>query len=406
MDLTGRLRRWTLARPRVLLVDAPGSRTLRWQVEGLLDERGWPLALSPADTDLLVVLGRPGPQLAEAIDVLWSQTPSPRHRHQIHADDDVATEFDRAHAALVDDHQDHDEPRATPAELLARRTPGPADHGGHAAAGHDMGDDMGHDIADMGHEMAAMGHDTSDHMSHEMGHGGHDMGDVAGLPMAGTAADRDGLELDSLQVSLGPVLPGWPTGLVVRGALQGDVLTDITVGWVDGPDAPAMSAPSGTSSSQTSGTDRDAGAAPDVVALDNLSRFLLVAGWPAASDAARSARTDLLSPDVHRVAGGRRDAARLARRVRGSRTLRWSVRGLGGPSPQDVLSQVYRWCDVAAGTPGAHAPDRDSTAAGVDVAGLLEGAELAAVRLVVAGLDADRLGAAPETPVRHGAGHD
>ena len=63
-------------------------------------------------------------------------------------------------------------------------------------------------------------------------HHGHAMGDMAwatwrcraGLPMADRGEDRDGLKLDQLHVPLGPVLPDWPAGLVVRVTLQGDVV--------------------------------------------------------------------------------------------------------------------------------------------------------------------------------------
>jgi hypothetical protein len=69
----------------------------------------------------------------------------------------------------------------------------------------------------------------------DMGHGDHgDMADmhmagmrmgtgpVRGLPMAHEGDDRVGLRLDRLHVPLGPVLPDWPAGLVVRLTLQGD----------------------------------------------------------------------------------------------------------------------------------------------------------------------------------------
>ena len=72
MDLTRRLRRWAVRRPRVLVVDAPGSTPLRWAVEAHLDSRGWSPALSPAETDLLLVLGEPGAELARAVDVVGS----------------------------------------------------------------------------------------------------------------------------------------------------------------------------------------------------------------------------------------------------------------------------------------------------------------------------------------------
>src|SRR5262249_60647037 len=45
-----------------------------------------------------------------------------------------------------------------------------------------------------------------------------------GLPTASPGEDRDGLKLDQLHVPLGPFLPDWPAGLVVRVTLQGDVI--------------------------------------------------------------------------------------------------------------------------------------------------------------------------------------
>jgi hypothetical protein len=69
----------------------------------------------------------------------------------------------------------------------------------------------------------------------DMGHGDHgDMADmhmagmrmgtgpVRGLPMAREGDDRVGLRLGRLHVPLGPVLPDWPAGLVMRLTLQGD----------------------------------------------------------------------------------------------------------------------------------------------------------------------------------------
>ena len=81
MDLTAlgaRLR--LIARPRPLLVEVPGSTGLRWAVESQLRDLGWVVAASPAEADLLVVCGRPGPELAAAVDVVWDQLPTPRAR--------------------------------------------------------------------------------------------------------------------------------------------------------------------------------------------------------------------------------------------------------------------------------------------------------------------------------------
>lgn len=380
MDLRRRLGRWALARPPVLLVDAPGNRRLGWRVEAELDRRHWPLALSPADTDLLLVVGEPGPQLRAAVEALWSQTPLPRHRHHIRQVGELAGQLDAAMAALTARGTALAPARPTPRDLLLNGAGHQAP--GRAADGH-AGPADGHEGHGMHH-----GGEVGDPAPGD-GHEGHDMhhgGEVAGLAMAGTAPDRDGLTLDSLQVCLGPVLPAWPTGLMVRGSLQGDILTDVDVSWADPADRTAGDA----------GADGDAEADGDayVVALSQLAQFLLIAGWPVAARSARLARSAVLSPEPARAAQGRRAAARLAHRVRRSRTLAWSVRRLGLASASaatdgtgwpdgDVLNRVRQWCDLAAGD-GTHLPVGPSLA---DLAVRLEGAELAAVRLIVASVD-------------------
>ncbi|WP_324277000.1 hypothetical protein [Blastococcus brunescens] len=285
MDLIARLRNWALAKPQVLLVDAPGATTLRWSVEAELDRRGWRRAVSPADTDLLVVLGGPGPALAKAVGVLWSQVPEPRHRVDVQRPGDVAVALDEGRAALVRRAESgaRGDDRPSPASLLGENKDEDADDEGMGTA-----DDEG--------------------MDHEgMDHGG----EVAGLPMAMTGPDRDGLELDVLKVALGPVLPGWPTGLVLRADLQGDVLTSAELAWLDAGTAPPAQ--------QQSDSQR--------AALDRLARFLDVAGWPTAARDARRARDGMAE-------GANRDEAQrlaeaLARRVSRSRTLAWTAGGIG-----------------------------------------------------------------------------
>lgn len=396
MDLRRRLSRWVLARPRVLLVDCPGNRRLRWEVEALLDRRSWPLALSPADADLLLVLGTPGPRLADAVELLWSQTTSPRHRHRIERGADLRTELDRAVHELIDAEHVTGPARLSPVQLLANRTA--AQHGGddrhhgpdrHTddppadAASRDDGDKLSRgevEEAEQQHVSHEEHADSDEHEGHHMHHGG----DVAGLAMAGTAPDRDGLALDELRVTLGPVLPGWPTGLVVGALMQGDVLTQVDVALTD--------------AHGTVAADGGAAATTEVLAMDHLAQFLLIAGWPMAARSARMARSALLSPDPGTAARGRREAARLARRVRRSRTLAWSVRGLGVapagatvPTGQwpggDVLSRVHRWCQVAGD--GATPPGDGHQDQLVALSGLLEGAELAAARLIIASVDLD-----------------
>src|SRR5699024_755889 len=73
------------------------------------------------------------------------------------------------------------------------------------------------------------------HESHE-GHGGHGGMDMApgGIPLAQGGDDRHGLEMDVLHLALGPVLPFWPAGLVLRCSLQGDVVVGAEAAVIDG----------------------------------------------------------------------------------------------------------------------------------------------------------------------------
>lgn len=258
---------------------------------------------------------------------------------------------------------------------VGHAAPAETDHGGHAGMGHGGHGGMGHG-----------------------GHGGMDHGSmaVAGLPMADTAPDRDGLQLDALAVALGPVLPGWPTGLLLRGTLQGDVLTAVSLSWVDPAHHIAAHhvAADHAAADHVDGHHSDGGTAR-LEALDHLARFLDVAGWPVAARDARRARDGLRAADPDRVDAGRRGAVQLARRVRRSRTLAWSVRGIGAMeatgAPElrgDVLDRVRWLCELAAGAEPAVAglPELPLER----VAELLEGTELAAARLVVASVPLTR----------------
>ncbi|GIJ06660.1 hypothetical protein Sya03_60120 [Spirilliplanes yamanashiensis] len=213
----------------------------------------------------------------------------------------------------------------------------------------------------------------------------HHGGTVAGLAMAQTGPDRDGLQLDVLRVSLGPVLPGWPTGLVLRAEVQGDVVVAAQLSWLD---------------------DRRGGNAgePRRTALDRLASFLTVAGWITAARDARRARDSLGSPD----SGHRGEAAELARavarRVRRSRSLAWTLGGVGrvqhgtnGVAGDEILDRIRRWCDVAAGDDagGLTAVPLD------DVAVALTGAELGTVRLIVASVELGRAAPVPKAEATH-----
>ncbi|MEU7852981.1 hypothetical protein [Nonomuraea sp. NPDC049141] len=395
-----------------------GTRT-RLLVEAEVARRGWAVALSPGEASLVVVCGVPGEELAAAITVVWGGVASPRAFVELPSDatpDVVAGALDGAVVALGDEPgQRRDaaerESQSWPQEPMDRSDHGGMDHGG---------------------------------MHGGMGGGGHEhhMGSPGGVAMAERGPDRDGLKLDRLHVPLGPVLVDWPSGLVVETVLQGDVIQQATVRVVGGVgggvsfwDEPWVAASEGRVVTRGEAERRRAASH-----LDSLGRLLAVAGWPSAALRARWLRDRTLAGDSR--AGLSRDHARFARRVRRSRILAWMLRGVGlgvrpgvesdagaavrpgvesdagaavrpraGPdagalalSETDVLSRLRWWLDSTAaaidalddttplvGDDGPRGPvgERRSAAALDVLPRLLDGAELAAARLIVAGLDPD-----------------
>lgn len=183
--------------------------------------------------------------------------------------------------------------------------------------------------------------------------------------MAGRADDRDGLKLDVLHVPLGPVLSYWPAGLRVDLTLQGDV--------VQAAEATAVDGGGGTFWTR----ERQAASR-----LDSLSRLLHVAGWEAAGERAAELRDDALHGAADDVLARR--FAPFARMVGRSRALAWMTRGF-------VKDRLDGWLrDIGAALEGRPVRPRgtwEETAAVLPV--LLEGAELARARLIVASLDPD-----------------
>ena len=386
MDLTALLLRVAARRPHVLVVSVPGATDVRLALEAALTRLGWPIATGPADADVLAVAGAPGPGLATVIDAVWEQVPAPRTRIEVPAPADVGERLDAAAALLADaDHQ-----RTEAVGGNERPRPQPGDHGSHAEhGGHGRGADHRDHAGHAAHGDHA-GEAAGDHAGHGGGHHAHHGhgGTVAGLPMAELGPDRDGLTLDRLHVPLGPVLPDWPAGLVVRVTLQGDVIQEASADVLDAGHAVPFEWPSAAARE-----------------LDGLARFLGVAGWPSAAGQARRLRDAALSGD--RIEAG---AAALLRRIRRSRTLRWLLRGIpAGPSDVAALLAAR-----LAAIDAALAADRGSDTpperqhghrAAVGLAGLadlLVGAELAAARLVVAALDPDTDRADAGTGVGHG----
>lgn len=378
MGLTEQLLRWGAQRPHLLIVEAPGGTAARIAVERLARERGWPLADSPADCDVLVACGTMSGELAEALEVTWNAVPGPRVRVQLDggqrvADPDVvAAQLDVAVGRLADVHAQRQD-----------------------AQSRGRADDMDHDM-DMGdHEDMDTAGDTGGGMDRDMDMGGgmdHDM-DMSmpgGLEMADRAPDRDGLKLDVLHLRLGPFLPSWPAGLVLDVSMQGDVLQDAR--------ASTLHVHGAHSFFQGQGALHHAAAY-----LDSASRLLQLTGWLAAATTARELRDRVLADALF----GSSEISTFATRVRRSRALRWSLRdlgvltthraaelGIGGPAQRadgDVRDRLLQWL-IEADEPmlvQTEAGPSDSEAIVRALPELVTGLDLAGARLVVASLDPD-----------------
>ena len=302
--------------------------------------------------------------------------------------------------------------------------------GNQAAQEHGTGRQHGHEAA--GGDHGGMSGGDHGHAMGDMGMG--DMGMPGGLPMADRGPDRDGLRLDQLHVPLGPVLPDWPAGLVIRVTLHGDVVQEaepeaLGAGGGSFWDEPWRRAAAGEVVATGEAARRRAAAH-----LDSLGRFLAVAGWDAAATTAGRLRDGLLAGAPSGPL--RRDARRFTSKVARSRTLAWLTGGLGGLSAGDaaaagvrgpalraagdVTARYRRWCaelaDAVAALddgspldPAVMQPPRgpldDAGAASAGLLavlpGLLAGTELAGARLIVASLDPDL----DELPAGVGAGH-
>ncbi|WP_228389406.1 hypothetical protein [Cumulibacter manganitolerans] len=196
-------------------------------------------------------------------------------------------------------------------------------HGGHGGGGHEGMDHGGMDHGGGGH--GGMDHGSGGHEG--MDHGGMDHGDMdmapAGIPLAEGAPDRDGLELDVLHVKLGPILTSWPAGLVLQCTLHGDVVGDVEVEYETPEVDPAA---------RFTDLQRAAGY------LDAVDAVLALAQWPAGRLLARRVRDRCLAAETTDT--GRADAAEQTDRLRGkvarSRTLRWMLRDLGRLDPEDL----------------------------------------------------------------------
>lgn len=380
MGLSERLSRYAVRRAHVLVVEVPGAWVARARLEGAVIERGWRLAQSPADADVLAVCGVPGPELTTAIERLWGQLPGPRVRVEVRPaqDEDVAAALEAAEADLADTEQHRRDARSRLAEPEVESS---------ADEGMDHGD-MDHE--DMNH--GDMNHGDMDHGDMEMAPGG--------IPLAEGDNDRDGLEMDVLHLRLGPVLTHWPAGLVLRCTLQGDVITAAEGRLID-DDHPDHE--------ETGGTDEvtepalaGATAYRDLQPLhpawrcDNVARMLALAGWEDAAGRARQLRdAQLASTAPAEIA---ESADKLRRQVIRSRSLRWSLRGLrpltvdelhahGLPEQLqgDTYDRLIGMLDRLSGSEADQGEGHDVSPEAIS--SVVVGLDLGTARLVVASLD-------------------
>ncbi|GAA1781279.1 hypothetical protein [Streptomonospora arabica] len=351
------LARFSAQRP--LLVTAVGGTGCRLAVERVVRERGLRSALAPSEADTLVECGPAGSAADAAADRVWDQMGEPRARVRVRTAEEAAARLDEARAALLDLPAQR---RAAQHRSGADRAEGPdqAAESGHSEQGDQGGGDGGGSAdreAEPGHEEAGApeggdrgdsadrfgradyggpadqgdqddqndqsGH--GDHGSHSHGHHGHGAMELpGGMQMADRGDDRDGLKLDRLHIEFGPAQADWPAGLVAELTVQGDVVQEARLHTY----APA---PGGAAVfwdyEAREVLDPAAARFRAAAAADSLQRFLAVAGWAPAAATGRLLRDHLLDPEEGVT--GRLRFTRWLRRVRASRTLRWSIRGLG-----------------------------------------------------------------------------
>ncbi len=380
MGLNERLSRYAVRRAHVLVVESPGAWITRVVLEQAMLARGWRPALSPAGADVLAVCGTPGPQLTEVVERLWEQMPGPRVRVDLLDIAAVSATLDVAVEELADTGSHEEDAGSRSAQLNGASSPD----------GHQGMDQQGMDHGGMGHEDMEMA--------------------PGGIPLAEGGGDRDGLEMDVLHLRLGPVLSHWPAGLVLRCALQGDIITEAEGHQVDDLDD-AIDPESATPAHGVDGdgpaderTDRataylDLGSPDAAWRWDNIARLLALAGWEEASARSRRIRdTQLTTGRAHGSDAPETLHGKLAR----SRTLRWSLRGLRPLGfadleeqslPEYLVGDTYdrllAMLDRAAQAAESTATD-SSQIPGVSpdaAACLVVGLDVAAARLVLASLD-------------------
>jgi hypothetical protein len=363
------LARIAVTRCHVFVAEGYAGAGSRMAVERLLADNGWVQALSPGDADILCICGEVPEDQTDAVERLWDQLPGPRSRAVVTGPEHAGRALDGCVEELldVDGHMRLEAERtATEPEQDDKQDDGDSqmnmDHEGMDHGGKDDGNEDSH--ADMDHE--------------GMDHGGMEVPMPGGIGLAGEGKDRDGLDLDTLKVPLGPYLPFWPAGLVLHCELQGDIVFAARAEYViDQATETRVGGPSGTERAAL------------VRQSDLVSRLLALAG--AAREAAKVRGVRDAALDGAALDQCRRSLAASGSRLRRNWLLRRTLQGIGRipqggapgePGGTDAWDRLLAMLDATvAGTAGTGGvplrllPD------------LVRGLELSVVRLVVASLD-------------------
>lgn len=350
MGLNDVLARIAVRRCHVLLVEGTGGTGLRMEIEQEIARRGWVEALSPADADILGFCGQSVPDLDEALESVWQQLPGPRARVNVATGDDVAQALDAAATALLD----HDGQKRSEAQRSAQMP----DH------------QDGEDHSDTG-------------MDHEDQSGGMDMDMMpGGIPLAEEGKDRDGLHLDVLNVSLGPILPLWPAGLVLHCTLQGDLVSETRAEFLFRTDAP-----------QTPGTPVGQRAIA-VHWIDLAERLMRLAGSNAAAQRLRTLRDGALGGDPmealhHSLLRERGRFRRMPLLARSLTHVGSIPSDAAGPwAGTDAWERLQGMLEAASAATGPEEPGQAFPPVEPELVELLSrGQDLGAVRLILASLD-------------------
>ncbi|MBN9151138.1 MAG: hypothetical protein KF739_00860 [Cryobacterium sp.] len=239
--------------------------------------------------------------------------------------------------------------------------------------------------------------DMDAHMDMDM-----DMPMPGGIPLASGGPDRDGLEMDVLHVALGPVLPHWPAGLVVRCALKGDVIVHAEVEILPAAPGTALDNPARVGRLPSADDDRRRTV---IHHSDAAVQLLALVGWWSAAGRARRIRDEVASGTALAEVAPRLE--RLAKDVKRSRLLGWGLKGIAadtGPGVQragngdaaTARTRLLHWLNeagrIARDTADSYEPldfaDRQRESLGA-IPSLVNGTDVASARLIIASLAID-----------------